>query len=226
MNPSSLSEQVYKYLLRQIIQGNLPPGNTLNIATLAREHGISNTPIREALTRLEFDGFVTIRPRHGVIVNVLDEEDQKNCSTMIGLVESFIILRYHDKITSSQIVRLEEINRELAIDVKHNDLLQFFQNDILFHHIYLNVCDNQLLKKRILPMKYRLQTYLIGFYDLDIAKRHHKEHNQLIKYLKAGKIAKAADFLRNKHWSSLPKKESIYHFANQIKSPQFCQFED
>ncbi len=60
---SSLSDQVYEYLRRQMNQGDLLPGSTINIAEIANQLGISKTPLRDALIHLELEGFVTIIPR-------------------------------------------------------------------------------------------------------------------------------------------------------------------
>ena len=59
---SSLNDQVYDYLRRQMNKGALIPGSTINIGEIAKQLGISKTPLRDALIHLELEGFVSILP--------------------------------------------------------------------------------------------------------------------------------------------------------------------
>ena len=118
---SSLSDQVYSYLRRQMNHGDLLPGSTINIGKIASQLGISKTPLRDALIHLELEGFVTILPRRGVRVNQLQIEDVKNAYDAIGLVESFIILECIDKITSTHIKKLEVLNDKMIKDIEKNN---------------------------------------------------------------------------------------------------------
>ncbi len=75
LNILSLREQVYEYLRNEMITGGLVPGSTINLNRIAEQLGISKTPLRDALIHLELEGFVTILPRKGVMVNALTLED-------------------------------------------------------------------------------------------------------------------------------------------------------
>ncbi len=144
---SSLSDQVYAYLRRQMNQGDLLPGSTINIGEIAKQLGISKTPLRDALIHLELEGFVTILPRRGVRVNHLQIEDVKNAYDAIGLVESFIILECIDKITSAHVKKLEALNDKMIKDIEKNNFSKLFKTNLEFHNIYLDISDNETLKK-------------------------------------------------------------------------------
>ena len=103
---SSLSEHVYTHLRRQMNSGGLTPGSTINIGEIAEQLGISKTPLRDALIHLECEGFVTILPRRGVLVNELTISDVKHAYESIGLVESHIIKESYLRITTSHIRKL------------------------------------------------------------------------------------------------------------------------
>jgi DNA-binding GntR family transcriptional regulator len=60
---SSLREQVYAYLKKRLNEGSLKPGSFLDLNALGAELGFSRTPLRDALLRLEAEGFVTIHAR-------------------------------------------------------------------------------------------------------------------------------------------------------------------
>ncbi len=209
---SSLSEQVYEYLRKQMNQGELLPGSTINIGEIARQLGISKTPLRDALIHLELEGFVTILPRRGVCVNKLQIQDVKNAYEAIGLVEAFIITDCIDKIETSHIQKLEELNETMITNIRKNDFSQLFKNNLRFHNVYLDISDNEPLKKFILPIKHRLYDFPRQNYIREWELRNCEEHGQFLNQLKQGKAGKAAKILKDIHWSFEFQKEFIYAF--------------
>jgi DNA-binding GntR family transcriptional regulator len=209
---SSLSDQVYTYLRRQMNQGDLLPGSTINIGEIANQLGISKTPLRDALIHLELEGFVTILPRRGVQVNQLQIEDVKNAYDAIGLVESFIIVECIDKITPAHIKKLESLNNKMIKDIEKNNFSQLFKTNLEFHNIYLDISDNELLKKFIFPIKHRLYDFPRQNYIPEWEMRNSQEHKQFIESLKAGNAVEAASLLKETHWSFECQKDFIYAF--------------
>ncbi len=116
---SSLREQVYTYLRKRMTRGDLVPGSIINIGKIAKQLGISKTPLRDALIHLEVEGFVTILPRRGVRVNMLELIDVKNAYNAIGMVEASITLECFEKIRPSHISRLEKLNEKMISDIEN-----------------------------------------------------------------------------------------------------------
>jgi len=209
---ASLSEQVYEYLREQMNYGDLLPGSTINIGEIARQLGISKTPLRDALIHLELEGFVTILPRRGVCVNKLHFQDVKNAYNSIGLIEAFIVTECIDKIESSHIQRLEELNKKMISDINKNDFSQLFTTNLQFHNVYLDVSENEPLKKFILPIKHRLYDFPRQNYIKEWELRNCEEHNLFIDHLQQGSGEEAAKVLKDIHWSFDYQKEFIYTF--------------
>ena len=74
---SGLKQQIYRDLKHRLIYCIYPPGTALNELMLAKEFGVSRTPIREAVSQLELDGYVKILPKKGIYVNDLTLEDAR-----------------------------------------------------------------------------------------------------------------------------------------------------
>ena len=209
---SSLSEQVYAYLRRQMNQGELIPGSTIHIGDIAQQLGISKTPLRDALIHLELEGYVEILPRRGVRVNKLQIQDVKNAYDAIGLVEGYIVESCIDKITQRHIEELEELNEKMIADIKKNDFSNFFSTNLKFHNVYIDVSDNEPLKKFILPLKHRLYDFPRQNYIAEWELNNCGEHDQFINHLKAGDGKSAAKVLKDVHWSFEVQKDFIYSF--------------
>ena len=72
-NPGLLRTAVYERILSDLQQGAIAPGETISLNKLAETLNISKTPLRDALLELQAEGFVTLYPQRGVMVNALSE---------------------------------------------------------------------------------------------------------------------------------------------------------
>lgn len=211
-NTLLLSEQVYQYLRKEMATGNILPGSNINIASIAAQLGISKTPLRDALIHLEVEGFVTILPRKGVVVNKLTIEDVKNAYDAIGVVESAIVMACAEKITPERIKRLKELNAIMIADIKKDDFSRYFETNLEFHDVYLQLSDNPLLKKFIMPIKQRLYDFPRQFYIKEWELRNCKEHEIFISYLENSDYTRAAKYLKDVHWSFEVQESYIREF--------------
>lgn len=211
---SSLGEEVYKYLRKQMNLGHLLPGSTINIGEIAQHLGISKTPLRDALIHLEIEGFVTILPRRGVLVNVLQLQDVKNAYDAIGLVEAAIVTDCIDKFEPSHIEKLEKLNELLIQSIEKEDFSTLFETNLEFHNVYLSISSNELLKKFIFPIKHRLYDFPSKNYISEWERRNCKEHEQLINCLKKRDAVKAAKIIKEQHWSFEYQSRFIKIFYN------------
>jgi len=196
----SLREQVYEYLRNEMTTGSLAAGSIINLNKIAKQLGISKTPLRDALIHLEIEGFVTILPRKGVMVNTLGLNDVKNAYGAIGIIEAAVVLDCFDRITLAHISRLEELNDRMIKDVQNNDFSRLFQTNLAFHNVFNTLSDNPLLTKFILPIKHRLYDFQ-GQSFCDWELKNCEEHSLFINFLKQENPRSAAKILKDFHWS-------------------------
>jgi DNA-binding GntR family transcriptional regulator len=208
----SLREQVYEYLRNEMTSGSLTPGSAINLNKIAEQLGISKTPLRDALIHLEIEGFVTILPRRGVMVNALALSDVKNAYEAIGIIEAAIVMDCFDKISPVHISRLEELNEQMIKDVQNNDFSQLFQTNLLFHNVFNTLSNNPLFNKFMLPIKHRLYDFQGQSYLRDWELKNCEEHSLFINFLKQGNPREAAGVLKDSHWSYAVHEASIKQF--------------
>jgi DNA-binding GntR family transcriptional regulator len=208
----SLSERVYLYLRRQMNNGGLTPGSTINIGEIAEQLGISKTPLRDALIHLECEGFVTILPRRGVLVNTLSIEDVRNAYDSIGLVEAHIIRENINNINSFHLQKLEILNEKMSSEIQSGDFSDLFESNLEFHNTYLDVSTNSMLKRFILPIKHRLYDFPRHNFIAEWELRNCTEHAEFIECLKNRDGEGAARVLKDVHWSFDTQEEYIYQF--------------
>lgn len=218
INIKSLKEQVYDYLKNQISQQDLKPGTAINMDATSKMLGISKTPLRDALIQLEMEEFVTILPRKGIYVNPLTRENIRNYYQIIGALERTAILAAFPKITEADINKLKKLDHEMQVNLSKDQFDKFFQKNLKFHDVFLELCGNESLIKLTRSYKKRL-------YDFPDKKQLLKEweesslaeHRELIRLVETGDAQKTADYMSDVHWSYTVQEKFIqkYYFGNR-----------
>ena len=214
----TLKEQVYEYLRDKIQSGEIKPGETINLERTSSLLGISRTPLRDALLQLEFEGFVTIKPRKGIIVNSLSFDDIKKIYQIIGALESSCIISVKDKISEKEIKILESLNQKMKRAVEKGDFDTYYKYNLDFHNLFLNLCENEDLKEIVDIKKRRLYDFQRKRGILkDWEENSVKEHQRIIDFIKEGDFVSAANYMRDVHWSYQVQEKFVkkyYSFHN------------
>ncbi len=200
-NQISLREQVYHFFWQQMQNGVLAPGTAINLNEISKKLGISKTPLRDALIQLETEGFVTILPRRGIIVNTLPLHEIKSFYEILGALESSALLTVFDNIKISHIEQMEDLNAEQIEALRHAEYEHYYRLNIAFHDVFLNISDNDMLKKILMPIKRRLYDFPRRDYIEEWELINIDEHDRLITCIKKGNRLGAASIIKDEHWS-------------------------
>jgi DNA-binding GntR family transcriptional regulator len=212
INPKSLREQVYEFLRDELSRGDLIPGVAINLNEISRELGISKTPLRDALLQLDTEGFVTIAPRRGVFVNRLALQDIKYCYEVIGALESAVILAVFDRIERFHLEKMKRLNLALRVAIRRKDFLSYYRDNILFHGVFLELSDNEPLKRIVAPMKQRLYDFPRRGYIRQWELNNCDDHDRLIEAFEKGERDAAVTVWRDTHWSFKVQEQYIRRF--------------
>jgi DNA-binding GntR family transcriptional regulator len=197
----SLREQVYHFFWQEMQNGVLVPGSSINLNEISKKLGISKTPLRDALIQLETEGFVTILPRRGVIVNKLPLHEIKGYYEILGALESSALLSVFDKIRNSHIEQMEDLNAEQIEAFNNGEYEHYYRLNIAFHDVFLNLSDNDILKKILAPIKRRLYDFPRRDYMKEWEMINIDEHDRLITCIKKGNRLGAASIIKDEHWN-------------------------
>ncbi|WP_332447044.1 GntR family transcriptional regulator [Sphaerochaeta sp.] len=143
----SARDALFIALKEQILVNNLKPDELLQIERLAEEYGVSATPVREALVKLEADGLVTQVLNKGAKVSSISEEDVKNVWEMRRLLESYAARESISLITAEEIDSLEKDILKLRDSEFDNALYMDVDNRL--HELFFLHLTNNLLKDSI-----------------------------------------------------------------------------
>jgi len=198
----SLREEVYERLRALVNRGRLRPGKYLDLNALARQIGISRTPLRDALLRLECEGFVEIHNRRGVRVAPLTLDRIRHIYEVLAALESTALRDVATRITPEIVARMSELNREMVRALDAFDFARFYDANLAFHDAYLALSDNTEMVRQIHLLKQRLYDFprLKGFVP-EWERASVDEHEAMVRFLEQGNVGAAADLLRDVHWS-------------------------
>ncbi len=210
----SLREQVYDHLKERMNEGRLVPGVYLDLNAIAAEIGISRTPLRDALLQLASEGFVEILPRRGVRVVELTIERIRDVYELLGALEATALRGGADRITPELVARMEHLNEEMNRALEGNDFERFYAANLEFHDCYLDLSENDELRRTVHTLKQRLYDFPRnkGFIkEWEVASTG--EHARIVELIGAGDVEGAADFVRDVHWSFVVQEPFIrkYH---------------
>jgi len=200
-----LSKKVYRILKERIIKGDLAQGSKLFEAKIAKQLGVSRTPIREAIRELAAEGFVKISPNQGVEISNISIEDIQEVLQIRGVLEGLAAKLAATKITKEKIKELESFNKNMEKFISKDDILNFIKESEKFHGLILDICGNN----RLVQIRKNLddQIHRYRSMSLNIPRRPEyalEEHKKITEALKQGDLAKA-DELSKMHIENVLK---------------------
>jgi DNA-binding GntR family transcriptional regulator len=142
--PPSLKDMAFQALKKAILEDKLLPEKIYKIDDLAKDLGISKTPVREALLDLSSLKFVTIIPRRGILVNTLDEKDIRDLYEFRAAIEAAIIRHVAPIISEGDIQRAQTINDE-SMTCGREERMDYLKKDREFHRFLSDLSENDYL---------------------------------------------------------------------------------
>lgn len=198
----SLRLQVYEYLRELLNAGDLRPGSFLDLPSLEGHLGISRTPLRDALLRLESEGFVEILPRRGVQIAALTLGQIRHIYQMVGALEGSVLGSLAGAEVAAITPDLQRLNRDMIHALETLDYDRFYERNTAFHDSFLNLSDNNELVEYVRIQKQRLYDFPRRHEVIrEWEERSTHEHDRIIGFLADGDVGDAAAYLRDVHWS-------------------------
>lgn len=151
-NYKPLREMVFESLREAIIQGRLRPGERLMEIQLAEEMGVSRTPVREAIRKLELEGFVVMVPRKGAYVAGISVKDIVDIFEVRAALEGLAAGLSAERITDEEMDQLERSIHKINVSDEH-DLKGIVEGDKTFHALIYKSSRNQRLEQIIMNLQ-------------------------------------------------------------------------
>lgn len=181
---SRASEIAYQEIRRRILSGALPPRAQLKEEELAELCGVSRTPVRDALRRLEAEMLVRRSDTQRSFVPDWSADEVEEIFTLRALIESHAAARAAQRVTDEQLARLQKANDAIGKAIGSSgglDAESFISNNRDFHNIVFEAAASERLSKmRVLLVEQVIQYRTANRYDPSGLHRSHADHEELL----------------------------------------------
>lgn len=209
-------ERTYTILRDRIHSGSIAPLARLNIDALARELGVSPIPVREALRRLEAEGWVRFTPNVGAVVSPVDSTSWEQAMVTLAILEGAASGEAQRNIRRSDITRLQKISAGMEQAAANADPLRFSRLNRALHAAIISRCPNAYLVDLLEMTNARLDRLrsTMFVYLPHRSEEALREHIHLIELLQNGTREEVESYAR---WHKLRTVEAYraIHQANE-----------
>lgn len=202
---SSVSQQVYEAIQTWIVNGELNPGEKIKDKELAEALGVSRTPVREALLRLENEGFVVTKANRWTQVAMLDLSEANRIYPIVWTLEMLAVETLID-FKLAYIDKLEYFNQKLTAALNNRNGIVAAEMDESFHSVIVHAANNPELSSILKPCKMKIRRIEIAYFEgFSGNSESLKEHEDIIYALKNEDFIKAAQYVEANWKSSLAR---------------------
>ena len=154
-----LRDVVFNTLRQAILTGDLKPGERLMEIHLANKLGVSRTPIREAIRKLELEGLVTMIPRRGAEVAQITEKSMNDVLEVRRSMDALCVELACERISAQELEALDKACDDFAEAVKTKDIRKIAQADVALHDIIVQATGNRRLVQLINNLSEQMYRY-------------------------------------------------------------------
>lgn len=203
-----LRDMVFDVLMNAIMQGQLSPGERLLEVQLAEEMGVSRTPVREAIRRLELEGFVVMVPRKGAYVAGLSVNDVECVYEIRTALETLAVRLAAQRMEDEDFQQLDELALAMQATWQEGNVDNWVALDAQFHELLYKFSRNERLVQMMSNIMEQLSRYrIISLANVEVRHNSLAEHQEVIEALRrrdsAGAEAAAARHIENTKLSLL-----------------------
>jgi len=185
-NYKPLREIVFEYLRQSIVEGKLEPGKRLMEIQMAEQLGVSRTPVREAIRKLELEGLVVMVPRKGAYIADVSIKDVLEVLEVRMVLEGLAASLAAERMSDDEIKELACICNEFKSCYENDDIEGMIEKDVDFHDCIFNSTGNHKLNQISQGLReqiYRFRVRYISRYNK--AKELVDEHQAIFNAIQS-----------------------------------------
>lgn len=185
MEKPTLRLGVSQRIRESIFSNELKPGDRIVETKIAKQLGVSQSPVREAIRELELMGLIENKPFQGCFVKKLSKKDIKDAYKLRAYLEMLAAFEAAENITDEQLKEMESLIKKMKTTAQTGKVKEFVELDISFHRMIINIADNSLLEKMWDMVNLAQWTFITAKISKrslpDLADRHEEIYKSLKK---------------------------------------------
>ena len=191
-----LRDVVFNTLRKAILRGELKPGERLMEIQLANKLGVSRTPIREAIRKLELEGLVLMIPRKGAEVAQITEKNMQDVLEVRKALEELSVQLACERITPEQVEEMKMAAEDFRKVLKSGDVTKIAEADVKFHDIIFAATNNQRLITLLNNLREQMYRFRVEYLkQKECYPQLREEHDKLIALISGGEVEEACELM-------------------------------
>jgi DNA-binding GntR family transcriptional regulator len=206
---SLLRDNAYRAIRDAIVDGTLAPGERLNDSDLVEWLGVSRTPVREALARLEQAGLVQTKPGRYTMVSPLDVRAVRAAQSVTAAMHELAVREAMPHLSAAELDAMREANTRFTEALRRNDVDAAITADDAFHGVAVTACANPAVRtvlEQFTPVLRRLER--LRFSSLS-GRGSVAQHDRIIALCEAGDVEGAVAATRANWRTLLPLLDTV-----------------
>ncbi len=204
--PRTLSESVYNSLRTGIINNELKAGQRIYEKEIAKQYGVSTTPVREAFLKLNAEGYISIDSHKKASVRQISYKELEDIFMALGDLDALAVSQVIDHITPECIQEIEELVAEMEDICRSSFVERFLEINEDIHYKIWSALPNKVFERTLHYVHSQLLRYnyarYVAFQDKEIMQRSLEAHKKILNALKGKNRREIKKFIRT-HWSFL-----------------------
>jgi DNA-binding GntR family transcriptional regulator len=195
----SLSDRVFDQIRKEILAGQLRPGDPLSEREVSLRAKVSRVPVREALIRLEAKGLIVLTKDRGGMVRTFGIDDIRHLQEVRESLEGLAARLAAGQIPSKQLWEFEKAMRVFGRSSNPGDTAQLWRANAQFHEAIIANCGNPLLQRSLADIREQIQlsrALMHSKQSLSDVLQRVQDHLTILRALKSGDGAKAEEHMR------------------------------
>ena len=192
-----LRDVVFNTLRQGILKGELEPGERLMEIQLAERLGVSRTPIREAIRKLELEGLVLMIPRKGAEVAKISARSLRDVLEVRRALEELAIELACQRMSEEEVGNLQKAQEDFKNAIAEGDAMKIAETDEHYHDVIYEGTQNAKLIQMLNNLREQMYRYRLEYIkDEDKRKILVLEHEKILKTVRERKVAEAKEAVR------------------------------
>lgn len=188
----------YQAIKKMVLAKELNEGEYISENSLAQKLDVSRTPVREALLRLQAEGFISIIPNRGALINSVSVVEAKEIYDLRMAIEEFVLRNVFERLTPEHLKRLKVLLTNQETACREGNIEKYLVADAKFHDFFLELYANKMILESVRQVRQRFLAIGVNVLatqsDMAISLEHHEK---LFQSLEENNIEQAAQFLHD-----------------------------
>jgi len=202
--PPTISESIYLFLKKEIIEGKFLPHQRLQPKEFAKLFNVSSTPVRDAFLRLVSEGYVVMNERKGFVVHEKTPAEVGQLYEIVRALDKAAVKGFMRAPKNKDIKYLKEMTLKLGEYYEEKNAQNYLRQNLKFHEKIWMECGNKLLCETLVQVMgkiaiYRMNIDFTPFSSRAAIEKSFKDHLDIMESLESGDISRLEQIIDH-HW--------------------------